>query len=464
MTLELSDIERDALPALIEYTSIACLSPDFDNQWEATGHIDAAVTLLQKWVLSRSLRGADVKVHRLEGRTPLLCVTIDAEGTTSDDTVLIYGHLDKQPPLGDWSEGLAPYRAVRRDDGLYGRGVADDGYSTFAAVLAIEDLQRHNRAHQRCVILIEASEESGSPDLEAYLDYLTPHLGHVSLMICLDSGALSYDRLWATTSLRGVVNLSVTVDVLDYGQHSGRASGVVPSSFRILRQLIDRIDDPTTGDVLLRSAHVTIPGDVVAAAYAVGEEFGDITRQEMPWHRDTQPMGDNAAERLLNRTWRPALSVTGVAGMPDLALAGNVLRPSTSLALSLRIPPTANAREVLDELRHVLTTDVPYGATVTLSRTQDSDGWAAPPLLPALREAIMGASSRHFGREAAFVGEGGAIPFLASLQKRFPQVQFLATGVLGPHSNAHSIDEMLHLPTMVQVTNCVADVVHAMAQ
>src|SRR5665213_581112 len=270
--ISLSDFERNALGTLIEFGGIPALSPMFDAEWSESGHLEDAAQLLATWARARKIANFDVTIRRLEGLTPMLVITVDSTAGEGD-TVVLYGHLDKQPPLGDWSEGLNPFVPVRRGDRLYARGVSDDGYAIFSALLAIEAMEKNGIPHGRCVVLIEASEESGSTDLEAYLDALAEHLGAVELLICLDSGALTYDRLSLTTSLRGVLNLEVTIRVLAQGQHSGSVSGIVPSSFRILRQLIDRLEDATTGDVLVPEMHAEIPVEHVKSASDIADEF-----------------------------------------------------------------------------------------------------------------------------------------------------------------------------------------------
>jgi acetylornithine deacetylase/succinyl-diaminopimelate desuccinylase-like protein len=313
------------------------------------------------------------------------------------------------------------------------------------------------------VVLIEASEESGSPDLEYHLDALSDLLGKVELLICLDSGALTYDRLWVTTSLRGIAIAQIRVAVLEQGVHSGSASGVAPSSFRVLRQLLDRIEDAATGDILLDELRSTIPDEHVRAAHELANEFGDIIAEELPTLAGVRVMGDSPAQRILRRTWWPTLSVTGMGGIPEPELAGNVLRPFTTAVLSLRLPPNVDAQVASAALERVLSTDVPSGAQVTIS-VDGADGWVAPPLEPWLANALEQASLNAFGHAPGFTGEGGSIPFLGSLAKRYPGVQFVATGVLGPHSNAHGIDEMLDLPMTVGVTNAVATVIGAHAR
>jgi acetylornithine deacetylase/succinyl-diaminopimelate desuccinylase-like protein len=460
-TLSLADFERDALDTLTKFGTIPCLSPAFDAMWAEHGYLDEAAELLARWASERTFASAEIKIHRLEGRTPVLTVTVEATAPGTA-TAMLYGHLDKQPPLGDWSEGLSPYAPVRRGDRLYARGVADDGYSAFSALLAIEALEANNIPHSRCVVLIEACEESGSSDLEAYLDELKGHLGDVKLMICLDSGALTYDRLWVTTSLRGMVHVTVTIKVLNQGQHSGAASGVVPSSFRILRQLLDRVEDADTGDILLEELQCEIPEQCVKDAAALAREFGDIMARELPTLSGLELMGSSAEDRILRRTWFPTLSVVGMGGIPQPADAGNVLRPFTTAVLSFRLPPTVDAEKAGAALMAALGQNVPSSAEVTME-IEAADGWLTPPLAPWLSDALEAASIDAFNHAPGFTGEGGSIPFLASLGKRYPTVQFVATGVIGPQSNAHAIDEMLDLPMAVGVTNSVINVLSAFA-
>jgi acetylornithine deacetylase/succinyl-diaminopimelate desuccinylase-like protein len=460
--LSLDDFERDALGTLINFATIPSLSPEFDAEWMEHGYLEEAARLLAEWARSRQLQRVDVAIHNLESRTPMLVITVDSTAGEGG-TVLLYGHLDKQPPLGDWSEGLDPYVPVVRDDRLYARGVSDDGYAIFSALSAIEAMERNDIPHARCVVLIEASEESGSTDLEAYLDDLADHLGSVELLICLDSGALTYDRLWVTTSLRGLVNVEVTVRVLEQSQHSGSVSGVVPSSFRILRELLNRVEDSTTGDVLVKEMHADIPHAAVRSTRDIANEFGNVLADEIPSTPGLELMGTNEAQRLLRRTWYPTLSVIGMGGVPLPEMAGNVLRAYTTAVLSFRLPPTVDPKRAGEAAVKLLVANPPSHATVNASVRSDGSGWAAPEFAPWLSSALEEASLEAFGRPVGYTGEGGSIPFLASLSHRHPGVQLVATGVGGPHSNAHSIDEMLDLPMAVGVTNCVITVLKAHA-
>ena len=436
--------EQRILPALSEYTRIPCLSPAFDPDWAERGAIAEAAELLRDWAREQD-PGLATEIVQLPGRTPLLLI----ENGGSGDPILIYGHMDKQPPLGDWRPGLAPFEPVREGDLLYGRGTADDGYALFAAVTA---LLAADGGRGRVVILIEASEESGSPDLGAYVEHLRERIGSPTLVICLDSGCLSYDRLWLTSSLRGVLVASLRVDVLTEGVHSGAAGGIVPSSFRILRKILSRIEDEDTGEILLPELRGSgVPADHREYLRAAALEFPD---NPLPTVDGLHLAGGDAAGRFVARAWSPALEVTGMDGLPAVRDGGNVLRPFTTAKISLRLPPDVDAQLAADALISALTTD--EGAHLTIDLEAAADGWVAPPLDDHYTAALDRISHDIFQRPIGYHGEGGTIPFLADLRRSFPDTQFVATGVLGPHSNADGPNEFLHIPMGKAVTYAVA--------
>jgi acetylornithine deacetylase/succinyl-diaminopimelate desuccinylase-like protein len=447
--------DSSIVPALTEYICIPNKSPMFDAQWREHGHMARAVQLVERWCRNHALPDMTVEIVQLGDRTPLLYIEVPGVG---DDTVLLYGHLDKQPEMVGWEQGLGPWTPVLRGERLYGRGAADDGYAAFASLAALGVLREQGIPHARCVMVIEACEESGSFDLPAYIEHLADRIGTPSLVVCLDSGCGNYDQLWCTTSLRGLVAADVTVELLREGVHSGDASGIVASSFRVLRQLLSRIEDQVTGEILLPAFHAAIPDDRRNQARLVAATLSTAVYDKFPLHAGVKPIGDDLAELILNRTWRPTLSVTGAAGLPPIADAGNVMRPSTSLKLSFRLAPTVNAAAAAAELERCLTADPPYGARVTCSDVEAADGWNAPPVAPWLERSLAAASERYFGKPCVYMGEGGSIPFMGMLGARFPQAQFLITGVLGPASNAHGPNEFLHLPTGKKLTCCVAQV------
>jgi acetylornithine deacetylase/succinyl-diaminopimelate desuccinylase-like protein len=447
------------LDVLSSYVTIRCISPDFDPAWADTGEIGRAAELLSRWAASRPVPGCAVEVVEHEGLTPVIIVDVPATpGAETELVSLLYGHFDKQPPLGSWREGLDAFVAVREGDRLYGRGTADDGYSIFAAMGALEALAATDTPHGRCVILMESSEESGSAHLGPYLEEVSARIGSFGpgLVVCLDSGCATYDRLWYTTSLRGSFIATVRVDVLTEGIHSGMAGGVVPSSFRLLRQLLSRIEDETSGEILLPELHAEPPARDIAAAEAVTTELGELG--DFPSVPSLELSGQSPAGRLLRRTWMPALAVTGMDGIPSVIDGGNVLRPFTTAKLSLRLPPPVDPDAAAGALALALTADPPQGAKVTVTVSGSSPGFVAPPQSEWLARASEEASEAFFGRSAAAMSEGGTIPFLAELASRFPAAQFLVTGVLGPSSNAHGPNEMLDLLTARRLTAAVAHV------
>jgi acetylornithine deacetylase/succinyl-diaminopimelate desuccinylase-like protein len=443
------------IPTLMDYIRIPNKSPNFDPDWEAHGHMDRAAELLAAWCRQQPVRGLTVEVVRLPGRTPVLLCEVPGQGP---DTVLLYGHFDKQPEFTGWSEGLAPWEPVIRDGRLYGRGGADDGYAVFASLLAIRALQEQGLPHARCVVLIEGCEESGSFDLPFYVEALASRIGTPSLVVCLDAECGNYEQLWCTTSLRGNLTGTLSVRVLTEGVHSGSGTGIAPSAFRILRKLLDRVEDATTGDILVDGLHRGIPGERLAQAEAAAATLGEQAWRRLPFVDGAEPVSNSPWELLVNNTWRPSLAVTGADGLPAVKDAGNVLLPQVSAKLSFRLPPTCEPAAAARSVQEVLETDPPYGAEVTFKVSSSLGGWNAPTLEPWLLESMQRASQAAFGRDVMYLGTGGSIPFIGMLAERFPGVQFLVTGVLGPNSNAHGPNEFLHLDCARRLTLAVAQV------
>ncbi len=454
----------EALPVLEDYIRIPAKSPAFDPDWIASGHLAEAVELVRAWCESHAPDDATVSVHEIEGRTPVIVVEVPASpGCERTDTVMLYGHLDKQPEMTGWREGLGPWTPVLEGDRLYGRGGGDDGYAAFAIMAALDATRSAGGSHQRCIAIIEASEESGSRDLPAHLEALDQVLGDISLVICLDSAAPDYDAMWMTTSLRGMVQVELRVDVLERGMHSGLVGGIPPSSVRVLRQLLDRIEDAKTGRILLDALYVDIPANRVVEAEAAAAAGLDA-RTDVAFTGDTRSDARDPVEAQLNTCWRPTMATIGIDGIPPLADAGNVLRPQTTLGLSFRLPPTLDPDVAIAALHAALSADAPNGATVTVTIKEGAPGWNAAPTEPWLQEVLDEASTEHFGRPTGAWGLGGSIPFMAMLGESYPNAQFVITGVLGPESNAHGPNEFLHLPTARKISACMAHVLDAHAR
>ena len=449
--------DEKIIPALIDYIKIPNKSPSFDPNWEEHGHMDRVLNLAVEWANNNMPENGSLIVKKTKGRTPV--ILIDVPGNRPGN-ILMYGHLDKQPEMDGWNKDLGPWTPVIKNNKLYGRGGADDGYALFASLCAIKSLNKESLHLPRILILIEFSEESGSPDLPHYMSLCSNIIGSPDLVVCLDSGAGDYKRLWTTTSLRGLIGCSLRVDVLTEGVHSGSASGHVPSSFRIARQLLSRIEDENTGDILIDGLKTDIPEYRKNETEKLISILGNEVVDEFPWIDNMQPSTINNVEGVLRRTWRPALSVVGADGIPPSANAGNVLRPFSQLQLSIRIPPLVDPGKVKEELEDVLTKDPPYGARVLLGFDESASGWNAPETALWLSEAMNSASEKFFKAPACSIGEGGTIPFMAMLGEQFPDAQFVITGVLGPGSNAHGPNEFLHIPYAKKLTACVASILN----
>lgn len=449
--------DDEIIPQLEHFIRIPNKSPAFDPDWKANGHMNNAMTLIVNWCQSQPINHMRLELIEDQDHTPLLFIEIDGN---IDETILLYGHMDKQPEMKGWDEDKGPWIPVIQDGKLYGRGGADDGYAVFASLTAIKTLQENHIPHARCVILIEASEESGSEDLPHYLQLLKEKIGNPNFIICLDSGCGNYEQLWSTTSLRGLVDGVLTIEVLKNGIHSGVGSGVVPSTTAILRQLLDRIENSSTHEIILDAFKVAIPQERVDQAYQAAEQLGHSIVAAYPFSEQTQPSVSQLGELLLNRTWRAALSVTAQEGLPSIEKGGNVTLPRLSVKLSIRIPPQCDPNQAALALKQVLEANPPHQATISFTPgTHCATGWNAPPLAPWLEQANNDASLLFYDKPAAYIGEGGTIPFMAMLGDLFPNAQFLIAGVLGPKSNAHGPNEFLHIDMAKRLTGCIASVI-----
>ena len=463
--------DGDIVARLSDYIAIPAKSPMFDADWLAHGYLETVVRNTAQWIEAQKLEGLALEVVRLPGRTPVIffevAATRSAQAGVSEQTVLMYGHLDKQPEFSGWRKDLGPWTPKYEDGKLYGRGGADDGYAAYAAIAAIAALKDQKVAHPRILGLIETCEESGSYDLLPYVDALRTRLGDVGLVVCLDSGAGNYDQLWLTNSLRGMASGVLRVDVLTEGVHSGDASGVVPSSFRVLRQVLDRLEDSATGRLLPGIFHCDVPAERLAQARATADILGDEVYKRFPWaHYDcggasqsVLPTTTDPLQALLNRTWMPTLSVTGAEGFPAMKDAGNVLRPFTAFKLSLRLPPLVEAATAVQALKALLEDNAPYQAKVTFESSGGATGWNAPTTAPWFEQALNDASQAHFGAGCGYIGQGGTIPLMNMLSQGFPKAQMMVCGVLGPKSNAHGPNEFLHVPYAKKLTAAVAQVI-----
>jgi acetylornithine deacetylase/succinyl-diaminopimelate desuccinylase-like protein len=451
--------DDSALPDLYRFIEIPALSPAFDADWNANGHLDATIDLFTSWLATVPLEGLSVNVHQLAGLTPLILCKV--EGTAPGE-VLFYSHLDKQPEFTGWSEGKGPWKPVREGDWLFGRGSVDDGYGGYAGIISVLALQQQGIPHPTCRFIIETCEESGSPDLPAYLAECKDDLGTPDLVIVLDSGMGDYERLWITESLRGLIGGTLSVAVSAEGVHSGMASGVMPSSFRIARQLLSRLEDEDTGALRPDWLHIDISDELRVDSKRICDVLGQALIDDFPFLEGVEAQSTDLVEALLAQNWRPTLSITGAGGMPALEQAGNVLRTHTDLKVSVRIPPGIESELAATRLKRLLEADPPHGAHVSMTLDTAANGFAAPPMPAAVDAALDAASQRFFGNGSMPFYEGGTIPFMSMMQESYPDARYLVTGAAGPGNNAHGPDEKLHVPTAKAVTKCVSAALAAM--
>ena len=470
MTLDLGQLmdrseeiwEGSILPSLSDFIEIKALSPLFEPDWAEMGELDATIDLFCEWLDAQGIAGMSYEKHRIGELSPVLIVTIEGTGPGE---VIFYSHLDKQPSKPElWSEGLHPLKAVRRDPWLYGRGSVDDGYGGYLCATSVRLLQEAEVPHPRCTMIIETCEESGSFDLPPYLDALTEQLGNPDMVVVLDSGGPDYDHIWMTEALRGLVSGTLSVKVSHEGIHSGNSGGSIPSSFRIQRILLDRVEDSSSGKVLIPEMHVDIPGQIREKAMALREIVGDSIWEQFPTVDTLRQASETTEDMIVAMNWEPTLSIIGADGIPSVQDAGNVLRTNTDLKLSFRIPPGVDSESAIARAKAILEEDPPYGAEVTFTPDSCADGFHAPPLDGPISEAIQEASMELTGLPPLATWTGGTIPFMAMMQGKYPEAMFLCTGTSGPGNNAHGPDEKLHIPSSKRLTVALSATIAAISE
>lgn len=447
--------DTQILPNLMDFIRIPNCSPNYDPDWEKNGNALKAANFLCDWVDSLSIKNCTATLLKDPGMTPFLYIDIHPTKPKDDRTILLYGHLDKQPSFTGWSEGLGPQKPVIIDNKLYGRGSSDDGYAIFASITAVKACQDNNFPIPRVVILIEGSEESNTVDLLYYVQQLKPLIGDPSLIICLDSGCEDNERLWVSTSLRGVFTIDLKVSVLSQGVHSGVGGGIVPDSFMIMRQLLDRIENQETGDILEQSLSTELPKNR-------DEEINDFIRiasdkylHNFPWYKSTQPLDINIKDTIIRNTWKPALTITGAEGFPQLETAGNLIQPHTSLRLSMRLPPLVDSVKCAEIVKGILEKDPPYGAKIEANIVNTGDGWNSAPFSTRLKNILNIGSQRFFNNNIAFFGIGGSVPFVQIFNSIFTHADITVLGVSGPDSNIHGPNENLNLDYVQKLIMCL---------
>lgn len=313
-------------------------------------------------------------------------------------------------------------------------------------------------------MVLETEEESGSANLLDLLALAKDVIGRVDYCFCMDSGAFNYEQLWCTSSLRGVTIVDVTVSGCKTGYHSGEVGGIIPETFRVMRTLLERVDDSATGEVRLPECKVEIPEWAQKEAEFMAGLSGDMLYKKYDTLEGTQAMHQDSLKDLyLNNTWRPNLSITGASGLPDIAVAGNVVRGATSVRLSMRLPPGCNPAQATAAIEKAMTTDVPYNLKVECHGGHEGSGWCMKDLEPWLDTSMRKAGADFFdGKDTGTYGMGGSIPFLSELGAMYPAATILALGLIGPKANAHAPNECINLTYAKKLTcalsHLIADV------
>lgn len=445
--------EKEALPTLIAFGAIPNVSPEFDPAWEANGHMQKAVDMLAAWAQTRPIQNMKVEVVSLPNLTPTIFIEIEGE---KEGTLLMYGHYDKQPGMeGTWREGLGPWKPVREGNLLYGRGLADDGYAVFAALGAVEAVQQGGK-HPRIIILIEGSEETGSPHLPAYLEHLKERIGTPDVVITLDADTRTPDALWFTESLRGLVNGVLTIETLATSLHSGMGTGMVPSATRILRLLIERIEDSRTGRIIHTPLNPPITEDMKTRCKDIADALGSDYVKAFKIPENLRMSGATIEETVQMNLWESGLEIVGLDGLPSVKDAGNVLTPRIAVKLSLRLAPSLDPHEAEKELRRVLETNPPYGATVTFTPDAAAGGWLSKPMSERTRKAATVAAEAVYGKPPKGSGVGASIPFIKMMTNAYPIADNLVIGVLEPTSHEHGPNENLNIRVTKNITEWVA--------
>lgn len=445
--------DESIIPALSEYIRIPCRSTLYDLEWEKNNYLKTAAEHIVHWAQQQNIVGLKAEVIKLNNFAPLIFIEVDAS-TESNKTVLLYSHYDKMPESSGWDEGLGAWTPVLKNDKLYGRGAVDDGYAVFTYIAAIKALQTQKIPHAKFVFLIEGAEESGSGGFAEYMHHLRDRIGEPGFVVFLDGECKDYKRLWATTSTRGLINGFLNIEILTLAEHSGCASGIVPSTFRILRQVLSRIEDQETGKILLKTAQLEIPQHIFEAAKHTANILGDEIYTAFHLVEGARPADNDVVQLILNNTWRSTLCIIGAEGFPELKDASNALRPYTKVKLSLRIPPLVNSVKVGEELKAVLEKNPPYGARINFSfEFPPEDAWEATGVSGTwLSKAFDEASEIFCNEKAATVGAGGSIGTLPIISNVFPKSVFLLPGCAGPGSGSHGINEFLHIPFAKKMT------------
>ncbi|CAN5643469.1 dipeptidase [soil metagenome] len=355
-------------------------------------------------------------------------------------TVLLYAHHDVQPEGDPAQWHSPPFDPIERDGRLYGRGTADDkaGIATHLAALRAFD----GKPPVGVTVFVEGEEESGSPSLgrllAAHKDLLA-----ADVIIIADSDNWSTEIPSLTVSLRGMADCVVEVATLDHGLHSGMWGGVVPNAVSALVRLLATLHDDQ-GNVAVAGLHEGTASEVDYTPERVREDTGMLD--------GVREIGSGSVPQ---RLWaKPAITIIGI-DTTSIAASSNTLIPRARAKVSLRIAPGGDAVVHLDLLRKHLEEHAPWGAQVTVTPGDSGQPYAIDATGPVY-DAARVAFRQAWGVDAVDTGVGGSIPFIAEFATAFPQATILVTGVEDPNTQAHSINESLHLGVLERAATAEA--------
>ncbi|OMC39316.1 dipeptidase [Mycobacterium sp. GA-1841] len=363
-------------------------------------------------------------------------------------TVLLYAHHDVQPEGNPAQWASAPFEPTERDGRLYGRGTADDkaGIATHLAAIRAFD----GKPPVGVTVFVEGEEESGSPSLGALLAAHKEALA-ADVIVIADSDNWSTEIPSLTVTLRGLADCVVEVATLDHGLHSGLWGGVVPDALSVLVRLLASLHDDD-GNVAVAGLHEATAADV--------DRGPDWVRHESGLLDGVAEIGSGS---VVQRMWaKPAITVIGIDTTP-IDKSSNTLIPRARAKISMRVAPGGDAHEHLDALTRHLEAHAPWGAQVTITPGDVGQPYAIDATGPVY-DAARAAFRTAWGTDPVDMGMGGSIPFIAEFAEAFPAATILVTGVEDPATQAHSVNESLHLGVLEKAATAEALLLEKLGQ
>ena len=423
-----ADLER-----LVRIPSVSAAA--FDQ-----AHVQASADAVAELLREAGLSDVQQLTASAHGRTGAPAVVGRRPGPAGAPTVLLYAHHDVQPPGSETDWDTPVFQPTERDGRLYGRGAADDKAGVMVHVAALRALGEELGVG--IVVFVEGEEEIGSPTFEAFLAAHHDLLA-ADVIIVADSVNWKIGVPALTTSLRGLVDGTITVRTLDHAVHSGMYGGPVPDAMLATVRLLDSFWD-AAGDV-------AVPGLVGGEAEALDYPEADL-RADAGILDGVHLIGTGS---LTSRMWtKPALSIIGIDAT-SVDAASNTLLPQVRVKFSLRIAPGQDPAAAFAAIRGHAEAHAPFGAQVEVTQGEAGQAFAADVEGSVYRTARW-ALEAAWGAAPVQIGIGGSIPFIADLLTAYPAATVLVTGVEDPDSRAHGANESLHLGEFERA--CLAEI------